>query len=144
MMGIFFSAFYPCHPCDPWSAVAGGERDEMNKSPNQPLYASGIGATGLSLNHSAVPSLGLPVRELGRYAIDNIVMQPVPSLAIQSSQTNLLLSWPTKPVGFSVQRATNLTAAEWSDVTNALTTVGTHYSMTLDTTQQMQFFRLKH
>lgn len=36
------------------------------KSSNQTLHATGIDATGWSLDRSAVPSFGLPVRELSR------------------------------------------------------------------------------
>jgi hypothetical protein len=77
------------------------------------------------------------------YGIDNIVMQPTPSVAVRITENNVVLSWPTNTAGFSLQSATNLNATSWFDATNASAIVGTNYSVTLSATQQVQFFRLK-
>jgi hypothetical protein len=77
------------------------------------------------------------------YGIDNIMLQPSPSLAVRVVGTNVVVSWPTNALGFSLQSSTNLTAASWSNVTNTAAIVGTNYSVTLGARQQKQFFRLK-
>ncbi len=77
------------------------------------------------------------------YYIDNIVMQPIPSVTFQFSGTNVVLSWPTNALGFSLQSAANLDVASWAAVTNAPAIVGTNYSVTLSAVQQVQFFSLK-
>src|SRR6266436_433008 len=77
------------------------------------------------------------------YYIDNIVMQPMPSLGLQLSGTNVVLSWPTNALGFSPQSATSLDAASWADVTNAPAIAGTNYSVTLRALPQVQFFSLR-
>jgi hypothetical protein len=38
------------------------------ESPNKTLHATGTGAVSLAAGHSVVPSFGVPVRELLRYA----------------------------------------------------------------------------
>lgn len=77
------------------------------------------------------------------YGIDNIVLQPTPSVAARIVDAGVALWWPTNVLGFSLQSSTNLASANWSDVTNTTAIVGTNYSVTLGARQQKQFFRLK-
>jgi hypothetical protein len=77
------------------------------------------------------------------YGVDNIIMQPTPTFALRIVESNVVLSWPTNTLGFGIQSATNLNAANWSVVTNVPTIIGSNYSVTLSATQQIQFFRLK-
>ncbi len=77
------------------------------------------------------------------YVVDNIVMQPIPSLALQSSGSNVMLVWPTNTLGFTLQSATNLDGLHWASVTNTPVTVGTNYTVTLGVSNQVQFFTLK-
>jgi hypothetical protein len=77
------------------------------------------------------------------YGIDNITLQPRPSLVVREVGTNVVVSWPTNALGFSLQSSTNLTGAGWSSVTNATVIVGSNYSLTLKPAQQKQLFRLK-
>jgi hypothetical protein len=77
------------------------------------------------------------------YRIDNIAMQPTPSVALRVVGTSIVLSWATNRVGFSLQSATNLNTANWVAVTNTPAIVGTNYSVTLSAAQRVQFFSLK-
>jgi len=77
------------------------------------------------------------------YVVDNIVMQPVPSLALRASGPDVLLAWPTNMLGFSLQSATNLDEMHWAVVTNTPVIVGTNYTVTLSGTNQAQFFVLR-
>lgn len=77
------------------------------------------------------------------YGIDNIVMQPTPSVTARVAAPNVVFSWPTNALGFSLQSSTNLTAGSWADVTNTTVIVGSNYSVILSPTQERRFFRLK-
>jgi hypothetical protein len=93
---------------------------------------------------NALLSLSGQLNETGySYAVDNIVMQPIPSVAFQISGTDIIVSWPTNALGFSLQSATNLDIEDWTAITNAPIVIGTNYTITLSTTNQIQFFSLK-
>jgi hypothetical protein len=77
------------------------------------------------------------------YIVDNIVMQPIPSLALQTGGSNVVLVWPTNTLGFTLQSATNLDGLHWASVTNPPVIVGTNYTVTLNVSNQAQFFTLK-
>jgi hypothetical protein len=77
------------------------------------------------------------------YRIDNIAMQEIPRVALRASGTNVVVSWPTNTVGFSLQSATNWNAASWATVTNHPVTSGTNYSVTVRANRRTQFFRLR-
>jgi hypothetical protein len=77
------------------------------------------------------------------YRIDNIAMQPAPSVAVQAVGTSIILSWATNAVGFSLQSATNFNTSHWVAVTNTPAVIGTNYSVTLNAAQRAQFFSLK-
>jgi hypothetical protein len=77
------------------------------------------------------------------YAIDNIMMQPVPSATASVVGADFVLSWPTNALGFAVQSSTNFVAGTWLDATNMPIIVGSNYSINLSATQRGCFFRLK-
>jgi len=77
------------------------------------------------------------------YRIDNLALQPTPSVALRVVGTSIFLSWATNTVGFSLQSATNLNTSNWVAVTNTPAIVGTNYSVTLSAAQQVRFFSLK-
>jgi hypothetical protein len=77
------------------------------------------------------------------YGIDNIVMQRTPSVTARVVAPNVVLSWPTNALGFSLQSSTNLTAGSWLAVTNTAVIVGSNYAMTLSAPQGKRFFRVK-
>jgi hypothetical protein len=98
----------------------------------------------LAASSSAVLSLAAHINGTSNsYRVDNIVMQPVPSLRVRIAGANVMLSWPTNTIGFSLQTATNLNAASWVAVTNAPAIVSTNYSVALSAAGRIQFFRLK-
>ncbi|MDD5140289.1 MAG: hypothetical protein PHY43_08535 [Verrucomicrobiales bacterium] len=77
------------------------------------------------------------------YVVDNIVMQPIPSLALQTGESSIVLVWPTNTLGFTLQSATNFDGLNWASVTNTPVIVGTNYTVTLGVSNQVQFFTLK-
>ena len=77
------------------------------------------------------------------YQIDNIVVQPAPLLTARVVGPNVVVSWPTNALGFSLQSSTNLAAPNWISVTNASTISCTNYATTLNLSSGKSFFRLR-
>jgi len=68
--------------------------------------------------------------------------QPSLSLAVVSPGV-LILAWPTNAMGFSLEQNPDLSALNWSGVTNAVTVVGDQNQVTIQTFGEKAFFRLK-
>lgn len=77
------------------------------------------------------------------YGIDNIVVQPTPSLAVVDDSTRLVFTWPTNTLGFTLQSASNCVAGSWSAITNTPSVTGSNYSVTILPTWESRFFRLR-
>lgn len=66
-----------------------------------------------------------------------------PSLTVFGASTNIQLSWPISSAGFRVEKTDSLSPPiVWAGVTNAPTIIGNKYQVTLDKTNETQFFRL--
>ena len=68
--------------------------------------------------------------------------QPSLSLAVVSPGV-IILSWPTNATVFSLEQNSNLTTTNWGTVTNAVTVVGGQNQVTVQTSGERGFFRLK-
>lgn len=66
---------------------------------------------------------------------------PRPTLSIARG-ASVVLSWSTNDAGFVLQCTTNLTTTNWVNVTNAVSVVGTQYTVTNATTDLAKYFRL--
>jgi hypothetical protein len=65
-------------------------------------------------------------------------------LSARQSGSELILSWPTNAVGFTLQSNLNPTLpATWIDSTNAPATVGAQFTVTNTIVASGQFYRLK-
>ena len=68
---------------------------------------------------------------------------PLLSVILDRSGNQLVLSWPTNFIGFTLQSASSLTSdATWTDSTNAAI-AGGQYLMTATVSSTNQFYRLK-
>ncbi|MGI8964717.1 MAG: hypothetical protein ACR2H1_01370, partial [Limisphaerales bacterium] len=66
------------------------------------------------------------------------------SLNLARSGNNLAISWPMAPAGFILQSTANLNPPIlWSNVTNPLTITSNQNRVTLDSSSENQFFRLR-
>ncbi|MCX6928848.1 MAG: hypothetical protein NT154_37405, partial [Verrucomicrobia bacterium] len=82
---------------------------------------------------------------LADFAVDNIVVTTIPSLAVFRTSTNsAVVSWPSPTPGFVLQEATNLPAVNWANVTNRVNLVGTNNQVILSPLTGHSFFRLVH
>jgi hypothetical protein len=73
------------------------------------------------------------------------LIAPVPplSMTLSPNQNQLILSWPTKSVGFTLQSSPSLGPdAAWTDCTNAVL-AGNQYLMIATVSSTNQFYRLK-
>jgi endoglucanase len=94
---------------------------------------------------SSTAVLGLAAQINGTsdvYRVDNVAIQPAPSVTLRVVGTNVVVSWPTNMPGLTLQSATNLNAPTWVTVTNTRAIVGTNYSVALSRVRQVQFFCL--
>jgi hypothetical protein len=69
--------------------------------------------------------------------------QSAPVLSIAASGNNVLLSWPSSFTGFILQQNSDLTTANWVNVTNAVDTIDGQFVVTLPLADGNNFFRLK-
>jgi hypothetical protein len=68
----------------------------------------------------------------------------LPFLKAQPSGNELLLSWPTNGVGFTLQSTLNLTPpVTWIDSTNLPAVIGAQFTVTKTLTGNALFYRLK-
>ena len=70
--------------------------------------------------------------------------QPLPSLTIVSLPSGLArLTWPTNAPGYSLESAAQLPTIAWSSVTNPVVVLADRFTVTVPTSNQSQFFRLR-
>ena len=140
-----------------------GGKDRRAPSPADPSF--GVAIEGTLLFEAVVPALGSwqnfvflytatsPSAVLSLSAqrngsgvssyIDNIAMQPFPSLAVSRAGTNIVVQWHTNVVSFVLQSTTELPSTlGWQNVTNSVVVAGSNYTVTLSATNSSRFFRL--
>jgi len=82
---------------------------------------------------------------LADFAVDNVVVTTFPNLAVLRTATNaVVVSWPAPTPGFVLQQSTNLAAANWANVTNAVNLVGTNNQVIIAPLTGKSFFWLFH
>ncbi len=83
--------------------------------------------------------------EGGEYGFGTVyrIIMPV-TLALRLNGNELVLSWPTNQVGFTLQAAANLNSpTNWIDSTNTPAVVGAQFTVTNSLSASAQFYRLK-
>jgi uncharacterized repeat protein (TIGR03803 family) len=89
------------------------------------LYGTTSGGGGIYT--STVFALSLPVP---------------PSMGIATAGNQIVLSWPTNAIGFTLQFISNLSSGSWSNVTSGISVVGANYVFTNTANGSAAFFRL--
>jgi len=101
---------------------------------NPPLTLAVWGGSGSGV---AVPA--------GTDTASNFYAGPLPVLTIIPSGTNVILTWPTNAVGFTLQSKTNLAStAAWATVSPTPVVVNTNNVVTNTISGTQKFFRLSH
>jgi hypothetical protein len=76
--------------------------------------------------------------------ISDITMVPQAWLNISlAASASAQLTWSTNFIDYVLECTTNLPAADWSTVTNAIESAGDHLSVTVDVSASKQFYRLR-
>ena len=69
----------------------------------------------------------------------------IPQMSVTASAPgSLVIAWPTNAPGFVLQQDSDLGTTNWSNVTNAVTVVGTNSQVTISPLIGNGFFRLMH
>jgi hypothetical protein len=74
-------------------------------------------------------------------SIYRIVMPTILNSTIDGGQ--IVLSWPTNRVGFTLQSTTDLSSSNWIDWPDSPAIVGRQYTVTNSFSGQRRFYRLK-
>ncbi|MGI8964793.1 MAG: choice-of-anchor tandem repeat GloVer-containing protein, partial [Limisphaerales bacterium] len=71
------------------------------------------------------------------------LVMPGPQLNFARTGNQLILSWPTNAVGFTLQSITNLTSTNWINSTDCPIILGGQYTVTNNRSSGSRFYRLK-
>jgi hypothetical protein len=76
--------------------------------------------------------------------ISNLTLVPVPWLSIAPvGVLSVQIPWATNFANHLLEYGTNLPATGWSTVTNAVSTIGDRFSVSVDTIASKRFYRLR-
>ena len=75
------------------------------------------------------------------FTVNNVVV-PQPTLSIDLSGSNVILSWPTNATGYNLQQTAALNPSTWTNYVGTVNTSGTNKTVTLTTPTGRMFFRL--
>jgi hypothetical protein len=71
------------------------------------------------------------------------VSQPAPVLSITSTNTSLILSWPSSAMGYELMQCSDLTVTNWANVTNSVGLVGNQNQVVIPMSANSCFYRLQ-
>ncbi|MDQ6632357.1 MAG: hypothetical protein M3Y82_11495 [Verrucomicrobiota bacterium] len=108
-------------------------------------YWSGSGAGSAGIIEGNDGNLYGTTAEGGAYQNGTVfrIVMPGPKLNFVRSGNQLVLSWPTNAVGFTLQSITNLTSTNWISSTNLPIILGGQYTVTNNLSSSSRFYRLK-
>lgn len=104
-------------------------------------FQAGVNKLEFTINNSDVGYTGLRVDNLRLGALP--MSSTPPTLAIQASGNNVVLSWPAADTGFTLKSAKALPAGPWTDVNAPVTVVGGSNTVTVPKLEAAEFFRLQ-
>jgi hypothetical protein len=111
-----------------------GTQFTMTTNVNIPAVVGGstayVGFTGSTGGSSSIQT------------VTDFSFQSIPTLTIQPSGNNAVLSWPTDVGSFVLQETSNIASTNWAAATNVSVTVGNQNEVTVSPTGARQFFRL--
>lgn len=116
-----------------FTALSGShETNSDGESPNDhPIIAS-------NLLYGTANSGGLA----GDGTVFTLTLPPSPPLGINSSGSNVVLTWPTNAVGFLLQSATNLASPTWGNISAAPVVVNAQNAVTNAVSGKQLLYRL--
>ena len=110
--------------------------------PNIINDAGAIPSGGLVLSGNTLYGTADAGGQSGYGTVFSLTLPVPPPLTIVRSGANVVLTWPTNGLGFTLQATTNLTANAWSIVSPAQTVSGTNYVVTNAISGSTRFYQL--
>ncbi|MBI2946819.1 MAG: immunoglobulin domain-containing protein [Verrucomicrobia bacterium] len=117
-------------------AVASNDDDPQGGSTSLVSFQAQAGTQ----YHIVVDAFG---GEAGVIKLKILLETPKPSLRVEVSGRNLVLSWPTNHVGFVVEATDSLTSAVWTEVRITTATIGDTFSAKIPIQADLKFYRLR-
>ena len=138
---------------DPVFSLSGTRGHNLNNA------SGGVFTNGTTTTALASPSAGYrfvnwtengaAVSTATAYTFTNIVNRsllatfvPAPTLSVTRQPTAFLLAWSTNFPGYTPQQNTNLSTTNWTKAAETVSTAGTNYQATIQTTNGPRLFRL--
>jgi hypothetical protein len=120
------------------AAIATGDYHSLALKADGSLVTWGLNSAGqcnipTGLNHVAA------IAARGNHSM--ILIEDMPNLNIRAAESNVVLTWPSLPAGFSLQQTSDLNRGNWSSVTNTPTISNGQNTVDLPAGDQM-FYRL--
>ena len=75
--------------------------------------------------------------------LDQLLINPLPKLAINLAGMNATLSWPVAAIGFGLESASTLSSPGWTPITTPPVIIGDQNSFTVNAGTGSTFYRLK-
>jgi hypothetical protein len=72
----------------------------------------------------------------------HVLREPPPSLEIQLTRNQVLLSWPSSVTNYVLESTLDLAAGNWTPVTNAPFAADAQQTVTVDISATLKFYRL--
>lgn len=104
-------------------------------------FQAGVNKLEFLVNNASLGYTGLRVENLRLGALPASTTPP--TLTIQASGNNVVLSWPAADTGFTLKSAKALPAGPWTDVNAPVTVVGDRNTVTLPKQEAAEYFRLQ-
>lgn len=104
--------------------------------------------SGLVTNSVPFPNIQVSISTNGEYCLDTVFKvgaapAPMPQLFIGVTGTNsVVLSWAVSPDPFTLQKSSDPSTANWSDITNTPTVVGQQNQIVLPLSSAKECYRL--
>lgn len=104
-------------------------------------FQAGLNKLEFLVNNASLGYTGLRVENLRLGALR--LGASAPTLAIQTSGNNLVLSWPASATGFVLKSTRSLPATTWTDVNAPVVIVGERQTVTVPSSEAVEFFQLQ-
>jgi hypothetical protein len=101
---------------------------------------AGVSTAYVALSNSVSGGYVLTQPSSGGYQIGFVSI--LPTLGIVHQSNNIVLTWPTNAVGFTLEYATNLPATNWTTNSSSFYIVNGQYTVTNTVSNRTKFYRL--
>jgi hypothetical protein len=127
-----------------FSGPSGGFSQRVITSPDGDIIEDQMASTAGMWNATASLSSGAWVMQLAAFKAAIHLVAPHLVVTLDPQLATIGISWPVASTGFTLQQNSSLSGTNWTDVTNAISVVGTNNQVTIAPSATRQYYRLKH